>query len=256
MTGPIVLQRTITNTFNETRLDAQYVGDLNNLGAFDIALTGSLVPRDKGDYYSFRVTTGDTNVLLTTVEQTGGSSSTNGSTSSTSKSQNLSALVANGQVRYQLLSQTGQVIADSDPSSGKAYAAFQAFTSGKNLPLPEGTYTVKVSPGPNAIPNTTYDYIFTLRAGRSPVSPSSPVTDSEEFQTTADAATANTDESVSGAWLPTVLSPSSTSTSLFDTLDVYDGGSFAAGEQSPSSSSPTVPLESDTLLGGVVDLSG
>jgi hypothetical protein len=261
MTSPAVLSRTVTNTFNETRLDAQYIGDLNNYGTFDIALTGTLAFQDKGDYYDFRVTSNNTDLLMATLNQATGTSSTattstpaSSTAPATTAQTGLTQLVSTGQLRYQLYTQTGQLIADSDPTAGQAYTAYQALTSGKNLSLNAGTYTIKVSPGPDAQPHTSYDYIFSIRAGSTPVSGNTPLTSREEFQTTANAATENLDDYGSG-WIQTVLSPSSASGSMFQTLDVYDGG-IDASSVSTSSATPTVPLETDTLLGGVVDLSG
>ncbi len=259
MTGPAVLTRTISNSFNETRLNAQYIGDLNNYGTFDIALSGTLAFQDKGDFYNFRVTSSNTSVLLTTLSQpTTSSSSTSSSPSSTGSTTapgtttptDLTQLVTSGQLRYQLYTQTGQLIADSDPSAGQAYTAYQNLTTGKNLQLKAGTYTIKVSPGSNALSHTSYDYLFSLVAGSSPVAPSAPVTSREEFQTTATAATANID-AVGSGWIQTVLSPTSASASMFQTLDIYDGGASAATPN--TSGKPQVPLESDTLLGGVID---
>jgi hypothetical protein len=267
MTGPIALTRTISNSFDETRMNAQYIGDLNNYGTFDIALSGTLAFQDKGDYYNFRVTSSNTNILLTTVQQTASgksgssSSSSSGSTSSTGSNTapattsptSLTKLVNSGQLRYQLYTQTGQLIADSDPNAGQAYTAYQKLTSETNIVLNAGTYTIKVSPGPNALAHTSYDYLFSIRAGSNPVAPNAPITSREEFQTTATPATANLNAATTG-WIQTVLSPTSAAGSMFQTLDVYDGG---ASDVAPvSSNAPKVPLESDTLLGGVVNLSG
>jgi hypothetical protein len=147
------------------------------------------------------------------------------------------------------------VIASSDPNSGAAYKAYQALTSGKNLELSPGSYTVEVSPGPYAQPDTSYVYLFSLRASTSPVSPTSPLTDSEEFQTTANAATQNIEDSGTG-WIPNVLTDASSTNSLFDTLDSYDGGIDSAENASSTSSgasSGTYTLQEDTLLGGIVD---
>lgn len=270
MTGPVALTRTISNSFNETRMNAQYIGDLNNYGTFDIALSGTLAFQDKGDYYNFRVTSSDTNILLTTVQQAGASSSKSSDSSSTSSTNSastgstpapattaptsLTQLVTSGQLRYQLYTQTGQVIADSDPNAGNAFTAYKDLTSGKNLQLNAGTYTIKVSPGTDALAHTSYDYLFSIRAGSNPVSPSAPITSREEFQTTATAATAHISSGTTG-WIQTVLSPNSAAGSMFQTLDVFDGGASATSSTS-SSSTTKVPLQSDTLLGGVIDESG
>jgi len=220
MTGPVVLSRTITNTFGETRQDAQYIGDLNRTGTFDIALTGTLAPRDKGDFYSFRVTTSNTFVRLASLQQTDPSTTSGASatSSTTTTPTDIADLVKSGVLRYQLYSQTGKVIADSDPNAGEAFTAYKDLTSATNLTLAHGTYTVKVSPGKNAVSKTTYDYLFSLQASGTPIANGAPVTSREEFQTTASAATNPTNPLLTTGWLPTVLTPTSTTTSLFSAL--------------------------------------
>jgi hypothetical protein len=85
-----------------------------------------------------------------------------------------------------------------------------------------GTYTIKVSPGANATPNTAYDYIFSLQAAATPIPDNAADASREEFQTTANPATANTNPlgSTTG-WLPTVMSPASTSLSMYQSLENY-----------------------------------
>jgi len=216
MTTPIVLARTITNTLGETRNDAQYIGDLNSYGSFDIALTGHLAARDKGDYYSFRVTTSNVYVRLAAVEQASGSSSTGNPSS-------LTNLVNSGDLRYQLYTQTGKLIADSDPGAGDLYTAYQALTSATNMALTRGNYTVKVSPGQNAASNTAYDYILSLQSASTPIPDNAPSASTEEFQTTANAATQQTNPlaTQTNGWLPTVLAPTSSTNSLFSALGNY-----------------------------------
>jgi hypothetical protein len=230
MTGPVVLSRTITNTFGEIRQDAQYIGDLNNTNTFNIALTGTLAPRDKGDFYSFRVTTSNTFVRLAAIQQAD-TSSTSGSsaTSSTTPSSDLTDLVKTGVLRYQVYSQTGKVIADSNPNAGDAYTAYQSLTTGTNLSLGRGTYTVKVSPGDNADSHTTYDYLFNLEADATPIPDGAGVTSREEFQTTASAATNPTNPLQTTGWLPTVITPTSTTTSLFSALNSLAANPSALG---------------------------
>lgn len=217
MTSPIVLSRTITNTYNETRAQAQYIGDLNNYGTFDIALTGTLAPRDKGDYYMFRVTSSNTYVRLAALGQNDSSASSSGSAPTS-----LTSLISSGQLRYQLYSQTGQLIADSDSGAGQAYTAYQALTSGTNLELQAGYYTVKVSPGENATPQTSYGYLLSLQAGATPIANGDPDAAREEFQTTANPATGSSNPLSAGSgWLPSVLISSGTSANMFSTLQSY-----------------------------------
>lgn len=224
MTGPVVLSRTITNTFNETRSSAQYIGDLNNYGTFDIALTGTLAVRDKGDYYQFRVTSDSTYLRLAALGQTtSGSSSSSSAASSSSNGITgaLTSLISSGQLRIQLYSQTGQLVADSDSSAGSAYTAYQALTNG-NLQVNTGYYTVKVSPGENATPNTAYNYLFSIAAGATPVASNAAESAREEFQTTANPASSSTlSSSQTNGWLPSVLLPSNTSTAVFSSLENY-----------------------------------
>jgi hypothetical protein len=220
MTGPAVLSMTITNTFNETRSNAQYIGDLNNYGTFEIALSGTLAARDKGDYYKFRVTTDNTYVRLAAINQADSSASSSSSSSASPSS--LASLVGAGQLQYQVYNSTGRLIANSDPSSGAAYQAYQALTSAASLSLNTGTYTVKVSPGANAAPDTPYDYIFSMQASATPIPDNAPDASREEFQTTANPATTNTNPlGSSSGWLPTVMSPATTSLSMFDSLENY-----------------------------------
>jgi hypothetical protein len=218
MTAPAILSRTLTNTFGETRADAQYIGDLNNFGTFDIALNGTLAKRDKGDFYSFRVTSSSADLRLATIDQASGSTSS--STSSTAPS-NLTDLISSGQLRYQLYTSTGKLIADSNPNAGDLHTAYQNLTNATNLSLNRGTYTIKVSPGNNAVANTAYDYIFSLQASGSPIPDNAPLTSREEFQTTAGPATTNTNPLTSQGWLPTVLTPTNTASSMFSALGNY-----------------------------------
>lgn len=223
-----VLTSTIQNTFGETRTDAQYIGDLNNRQTYRIDLTGSLVPRDKGDYYKFRVTANNTNIRLFSFEQTAGSGTTAANSSSTPQGTaanpldtgNLTSLVDQGQLRYQLYTQTGKLVADSSPGSGNLFHAYQNLTSSTNMQLSTGTYTIKVSPGPNANPHTTYEYLFTLRGDGSPITDTSTDATRRAFDTTATAAS-NKDTTVTlgSAGNATILSTNAgVSESLFTTL--------------------------------------
>jgi hypothetical protein len=150
-----VLSRRIAVAPSLTRRDATYVGDLDD-GYSMIDLNGHLPARDRGDFYRFRVTQrGGLRIDLT--------ASLPGSTPDNPKP------APDRAVRLQLLNLAGRVIADSDPTSGDAYAAYQKLTSDQNLELARGTYLVKRSRGEQGDSNQAYDFSLTMQAAQVPI---------------------------------------------------------------------------------------
>jgi hypothetical protein len=146
-----VLSRNISVAPSLTRLDATYIGDLDD-GYSMIDLNGSLPARDRGQYYSFRMTRAGLFRLDLTAALPG-------STDTDPKTPPDQAM------RVQLLNSAGRVLADSDPSAGDKYAAYQKLTSDTNLRLSRGTYTVRLLRGSAGDSATTYKYSLTMQAG-------------------------------------------------------------------------------------------
>src|SRR3990170_6614735 len=101
----------------DTRALARYIGNLEE-GRSKVSVNSALTEGDRDDYFRFRMTA-DGFVRLRTGELVGN----DGEGIEVAK---------DGTIRYQLLSASGRVIADSDPES-PANDAWQALISDDNL---------------------------------------------------------------------------------------------------------------------------
>ena len=132
-TTPTILIRYSQDIGLDTRMLARYVGNLE-AGRSNVSVNSALSVGDKADHFRFKVTS-DQFVRITTGELIG------------DQGRGVELAKA-GTVRYQLLSGSGQVRADSDPNAGAAYEAWQDLNSATNLKLAKGTYTLRGGPGP------------------------------------------------------------------------------------------------------------
>ncbi len=169
MTTPTVLLRYSQDIATDTRMLARYIGNLED-GRSKVSVNSTLSLRDKVDHYRFRMTT-DGLVRIRTGELVGA-----GGTGA--------EVAPNGTVRYQLLSPSGQVVADSNPDAGAGNDAWQKLISDDNLSLVKGSYTLRVSRDKASIDSKEYIYSFTLKSGQSPITSTTPEAASREFLTT------------------------------------------------------------------------
>ena len=153
-TTPVLLSRYSQDLGNDIRGLARYIGNLEE-GRSKVSVNSALPPGDRWDHFRFRVT-GREFVRIRTGELIG--------------EEGKGAEVAKkGTVRYQLLSASGRVIADSDERAGAEYEEWQKLSSDTNLALSKGSYTVRVARGPAAESTREYLYSFTFRSGLSPI---------------------------------------------------------------------------------------
>ena len=138
----------------DTRLAARYIGNLEG-GRSNVSVNSALSVTDRVDHFRLKVTE-DGFVRIRTGELVGQDGTGN-------------EVVPNGTVRYQILSPSGDVIADSNPDAGAAFDAYQKLTSDENLQLGKGTYVIRVSRDKAAIDTKDYVYSFTFRSDSSPV---------------------------------------------------------------------------------------
>lgn len=169
MTTPALLSRFTQDIGFDTRGLARYVGNLEE-GRSNVSVNSSLSRGDRWDHFRFTVTR-EQFVRIRTGELVGN----DGEGKDVAK---------NGSVRYQLLSASGQLIADSDPDAGAGYEAWQDLTSDANLELNKGSYTLRVARDTEAISTKDYIYSFTFRSGISEVTGSTEETAFREFLTT------------------------------------------------------------------------
>ena len=167
------LQRPSQDIANETRFDSRYVGNLD-VGRSSIGIRSALTQGDTTDQFRFRMLNEADLSLSTAVLQPT-------PTGSDVKAES----APDAATRIQLLGVGGRVVADSDPKSGSAYAAYQKLTSSDNLRLAKGDYVIKISRGPASRNNTDYNYLLSLRSGPvgQPVDPATQDTASRYFET-------------------------------------------------------------------------
>ena len=168
-TTPILLSRYTQDIRLDSRMLARYIGNLEQ-GRSNVSVNSALSVGDKVDHFRFRVTS-DQFVRLTSGELVG------------AEGRGVD-IAKEGTVRYQLLSASGQVRADSDPNAGAAYEAWQDLNSGTNLKLAKGSYTLRVARGREAISSKEYIYSFTFRSGVEAIGDNQKDTASREFLTT------------------------------------------------------------------------
>ncbi len=168
-TTPTILVRYSQDIGLDTRMLARYVGNLE-AGRSNVSVNSALSVGDKADHFRFKVTS-DQFVRITTGELIGGQGRG-------------VELAKTGTVRYQLLSGSGQVRADSDPNAGAAYEAWQDLNSATNLKLAKGSYTLRVARDREAIASKEYIYSFTFRSGVEAIDNDQTDTASREFLTT------------------------------------------------------------------------
>ena len=170
MTVPTVLTRYSQDPgASDSRGLARYIGSLEE-GRSKVSVNSALSVGDRSDFFRFR-NTADGYVRIRTGELVGNDRNEG------------SELAKDGTVHYQLLSQSGRVIADSNPETGSAYEAWQKLNSPDNLRLGKGSYTLQVSRGKEAINSKVYIYSLTLRSNVEPITNSSPESASREFLT-------------------------------------------------------------------------
>lgn len=169
MTSPVLLNRYTQDLSSDSRGLARYIGNLEE-GRSKVSVNSSLSIGDKADFFRFRVTS-DQSVRLSAGELVG--------------EQGLGVDVAKKDtVRYQLLSASGQVVADSDSGAGEAYENWVALNSDENLELTRGTYSLKVARGTESVNSKEYVYSFTFRSGVEAIVDGAAETASREFLTT------------------------------------------------------------------------
>ncbi len=169
MTSPVLLNRYTQDLSSDSRGLARYIGNLEE-GRSKVSVNSSLSIGDKADFFRFRVTS-DQSVRLSAGELVG--------------EQGLGVDVAKKDtVRYQLLSASGQVVADSDSGAGEAYENWVALNSDENLELTRGTYALKVARGTESVNSKEYVYSFTFRSGVDAIVDGAAETASREFLTT------------------------------------------------------------------------
>lgn len=169
MAGVALLSRYSQDVVADGRAAARYIGNLEQ-GRSRVSVNSGLVAGDREDYFRFRMTAAGF-VRLRTGELVG------------DRGKGVE-VAKDGEVRYQLLSGSGRVIADSDNRSGAAYDQWLALTSDRNLNLARGSYTLRVARGTAAVERREYVYSFTLRSDQEPVTATSPDRASREFLTT------------------------------------------------------------------------
>ena len=169
MTSPVLLNRYSQDVGLDTRMLARYIGNLEE-GRSKVSVNTSMPVGDTADHFRFRLATSQM-VRFQSGELVG-------------EAGRGIEVAEDGSVRYQLLSASGRVLADSNPESGEAYESWVAFTGDENLELGRGAYTLRVSRGPESINNEEYVYSFTLRSGVDPITADSAELASREFLTT------------------------------------------------------------------------
>ncbi|MBM4188139.1 MAG: hypothetical protein FJ206_12615 [Gemmatimonadetes bacterium] len=169
MTSPVLLSRFSQDLGFDTRGLARYVGNLEE-GRSKVSVNSSLSPGDRWDHFRFGVTA-EQFVRVRTGELVGEDGAGN-------------EVAKAGTVRYQLLSASGQIIADSDPDSGGAHEAWQDLISDTNLRLVKGSYTLRVARDTEAVNNKDYVYSFTFRSGLAEITNDTEETAFREFLTT------------------------------------------------------------------------
>jgi hypothetical protein len=168
-TTPTVLVRYTQDVGLDSRGMARYIGNLEE-GRSKVSVNSSLSVGETQDYFRFRVNA-DQFARLRTGELVG------------EDGEGLD-VAKDGTVRYQLLTASGRVIADSDPDAGAEFEAWNDLTSDANLELSKGTYTVRVARDRDAVHSKDYVYSFTIRSGVEPVTDDSAELASREFLTT------------------------------------------------------------------------
>jgi hypothetical protein len=168
-TDPVLLSRYSQDLANDIRGLARYVGNLEE-GRSKVSVNSALSVGERWDHFRFRVT-GEEFVRLRAGELVG-------------EDGRGADVAVDGAVRYQLLSPSGQVIADSDPNAGAERESWEELISDANLKLAKGWYTIRVARGPAAEDRREYIYSFTLRSGLAPVTDRAEETALREFLTT------------------------------------------------------------------------
>ncbi len=177
-TTPTLLSRYTQDVAGlDSRMVARYIGNLEE-GRSKVSVNSALSKGDQSDHFRFRITGDDQWVRITTGELYG------------AEGEGVE-VAKNGEVRYQLRSPSGQVIADSDPNAGAAYETWNKLSSESNLKLSKGYYTLSVQRGRDAVEAQEYIYSFTLRSGADAIANDTPELASREFLTTERPAPAN-----------------------------------------------------------------
>ncbi len=173
-TNPVLLTRFTQDLGYDIRGLARYIGSLEE-GRSKVSVNSTLSIGDRWDHFRFRVS-GKEFVRIRTGELIG-------------KQGEGAEAAKDGTVRYQLLSGSGRIIADSDKRAGAEYQAWQRLTSNANLELSKGNYTLRVARGPAAENTREYIYSLTIRSGLSPITNATEESASREFLTTERPAT-------------------------------------------------------------------
>lgn len=168
-TTPTVLLRYSQDIRAELRGLARYVGNLEG-GRSKVSVNSALSVGDREDYFRFKVD-GEQFVRLRTGELEGADGAGN-------------EVARDGTVRYQLLSASGQVLADSNPDAGAAFEAWERLVGETNVKLGKGSYTLRVARDREAVNTKDYVYSFTLRSGVEPITNDTEEGASREFLTT------------------------------------------------------------------------
>lgn len=109
-------EKTVRKSSSDSRSFATDIGVLSkNVSRLNVVAT--LAPNDPVDFYKFRVTT---------------------------KGEATMGQIGDEGVQLQIMSKTGQVVADSNKNAGKAYDSFRSLQRGE-LTLDRGDYTLRVS---------------------------------------------------------------------------------------------------------------
>jgi len=167
-TDPVLLSRYTQDLGFDTRMLARYIGNLEE-GRSKVSVNSALSGGDREDFFRFRVV-GDEFLRISTGELIGEDGAGK-------------ELAEDGAVRYQLLSASGTVLADSNPDSPN-HDAWLDFTSETNLELGRGSYTLRVSRGPESANPAEYIYSFTIRSGIEGITNDTPESAFREFLTT------------------------------------------------------------------------
>ncbi|MBP2232115.1 hypothetical protein [Azospirillum agricola] len=128
-------EKTVRKSSSDSRMFATDIGVLSkNVSRLNVV--GTLAPNDNVDFYKFRVTT---------------------------KGEATIGQVGDPGMQIQVMSKTGQVVADSNEKAGKAYDSFRSLQRGE-LTLDRGDYTVRVSraKGESAREQKNYALQFTM----------------------------------------------------------------------------------------------
>ncbi len=109
-------EKTVRKSSSDSRMFATDIGVLSkNVSRLNVV--GTLAPNDPVDFYKFRVTT---------------------------KGEATIGQIGDEGVQLQVMSKTGQVVADSNKSAGKAYDSFRSLQRGE-LTMDRGDYTLRVT---------------------------------------------------------------------------------------------------------------